>query len=96
MPSLYGCMVVIWACCSKARDEVQLLPSSIRKQTTTKHSYELVIALLQWHMVYKLGEDELHRAPVVALNFMNHALRSKVLALYPWEQLINSKCNNLY
>ncbi len=26
------------------------------------------MALLQWHMVYKLGEDELHRHPVVALN----------------------------
>ncbi len=25
------------------------------------------MALLQWHMVYKLGEDEVHRAPMVAL-----------------------------
>ena len=25
------------------------------------------MALLQWHMVYRRGEDELHRAPVVAL-----------------------------
>ncbi len=28
---------------------------------------QIVMALLQWHMVYKLGEDELHRPPVVAL-----------------------------
>ncbi len=27
-----------------------------------------MLALLQWHMVYKLGEDELHRPNVVALN----------------------------
>ena len=26
------------------------------------------MALLQWHMVYKFSEDELHRPPVVALN----------------------------
>ena len=26
-----------------------------------------MMAVLQWHKVYKLGEDELHRAPVVAL-----------------------------
>ena len=30
------------------------------------HGY--VMPLLQWLMVYKLGEDDLHRPPVVALN----------------------------
>ncbi len=25
------------------------------------------MAVLQWHKVYKFGQDELHRAPVVAL-----------------------------
>ncbi len=35
-----------------------------RKQTTIIHADRFVMALLQWHMVYKLGEDELRRAPV--------------------------------
>ncbi len=26
--------------------------------------------LLQWHIIYKFGEDELHRLPVVALNLI--------------------------
>ncbi len=26
------------------------------------------MALLQWHMIYKLGENELHRPPVMTLN----------------------------
>ena len=34
---------------------------------TTIHSNGLVMALLQWHMVYKFSEDELQRPPVVAL-----------------------------
>ena len=33
----------------------------------TIHAHGFVMALHQWHMLYKLGEDELHRAPVVAL-----------------------------
>ena len=38
------------------------------QQTTIIHSHEFMMGLLQWHMVYKLGEDELHRPPMVALN----------------------------
>ena len=34
---------------------------------TTIHSRGFVMAVLQWHKVYRHGEDELHRAPVVAL-----------------------------
>ncbi len=30
-------------------------------------SHGFMIALLQWHKVHKFSEDELHRAPVVAL-----------------------------
>ena len=29
------------------------------KETTTIHSHGFLMALLQWHNVYKLGEDEL-------------------------------------
>ena len=38
------------------------------KGITTIHSKCFVMALLQWHMVYKFSEYELHRPPVVALN----------------------------
>ncbi len=31
------------------------------------------VALLQWQMVCKLGEDELHRPPMVALNIISSA-----------------------
>ncbi len=33
----------------------------------TIHANGFVMALLQWHNVYKLGEDELSDPPVVAL-----------------------------
>ena len=32
------------------------------------HSHGYVMALLQWHKIYKLGEDELHRPPSGGLN----------------------------
>ena len=41
----------------------------LHKQTTI-HCPGVVMALLQWHMVYKLGEDELNRPPVVALTLI--------------------------
>ncbi len=31
----------------------------------------MVMALLQWHMVYKLGEVELYRPPMLALKHYN-------------------------
>ncbi len=34
-----------------------------------------MIALLQWHKVYKFSEDELHRPPVVALSNGTISLR---------------------
>ena len=32
------------------------------------HKHSIVVESLQWQKVYRLGEDELHRPPVVALN----------------------------
>ncbi len=40
-----------------------------RPELSTIHSHGFVMALLQWHKVYKFSEDELHRPPVVALIF---------------------------
>ncbi len=45
-----------------------IAPQCKCKQTTTLHSHGFVMTLLQWHMVYNLGYDELHRPPVVAVN----------------------------
>ena len=42
------------------------IPSQTETTTIPSHGY--VMTLLQLLMVYKLGEDKLHRAPVVALN----------------------------
>ena len=39
------------------------------KEITTIHSHGFVMALLQWHKVYKFSEDELQRPPVVALSY---------------------------
>ncbi len=39
------------------------------------------MAVLQWHTVYKHGEDELHRAPVVALTF-SHATNGHLIQLW--------------
>ncbi len=44
-----------------------MLKNETCMQTTTIHSHGFVMAVLQWNTVYKHGEDELHRAPVVAL-----------------------------
>ena len=33
---------------------------------------EVMMALLQWHKIYKLSEDELHRPPMVALRSSSH------------------------
>ena len=47
------------------------------KGTTTIHSHRFVMGLLQWHEVCKLGGDELHRPPVVALKSIG--LKSSVI-----------------
>ncbi len=41
-------------------------------------THDLVMALLQWHKVSKLGEDEFHRPPVLALHFWYVHFRLKV------------------
>ncbi len=46
----WKCMMVIYLCLD----------------IITIHSHGFVMALLQWHKVYKFSEDELHRPPVVA------------------------------
>ncbi len=43
----------------------------LKLATTTIPSHGYVLALLQWLKVYKFGEDELQRAPVVALSLLH-------------------------
>ncbi len=48
-----------------------LLKLTVGGKTTTLHSHKFVMGLLQLHKACKLGGDELHRPPIVALRYFS-------------------------
>ncbi len=71
--------------------EFALMTQGQRIVTTTIHSHGFVMALLQWHRVYKLVEDEPHKPPVMALRFRwNRKLFLRWILHFPFLFLLYS------